>query len=114
MVAYEKKLSDCQAREILRMFYEEGVEVSILELLYPVSKSTLYAILQGRAYYQQGFDYARFPYNRPPANTKRTDEAVEIAQRMKEGGATYKQIGEMLGVHLVTVREWLITRSPKP
>ena len=28
MPTYEKKLTDDQAREILRMFYEEGVEVS--------------------------------------------------------------------------------------
>ena len=108
MPTYEKKLTDDQAREILRMFYEEGVEVSTLDLLFPVSKSTLYAILQGRAYYQQGFDYERFPYNRPPVNTKRTDEAVETARRMREGGATYKQIAEKIGVHLVTVRDWLI------
>lgn len=108
MPTYEKKLTDDQAREILRMFYEEGVEVSTLDLLFPVSKSTLYAILQGRAYYQQGFNYERFPYNRPPANTKRTNEAVETARRMREGGATYKQIAEKVGVHLVTVRDWLV------
>lgn len=108
MSMYEKKISDEQARQILRMFYEEGVEVSTLDLLFPVSKSTLYSILQGRAYFQQGFDYARFPYNRPPTNTKRTDAAVETAKRLREGGATYKQIGEALGVHLVTVRNWLV------
>lgn len=108
MPTYEKKLTDAQACEILRMFYEEGVEVSTLDLLFPVSKSTLYAILQGRAYYRQGFDYERFPYNRPPANTKRTDTAVETARRMRAEGATYKQIAERVGVHLVTVRDWLV------
>lgn len=108
MPTYEKKLTNDQVREILRMFYEDGVEVSTLDLLFPVSKSTLYAILQGRAYYQQGFDYERFPYNRPPPNTKRTDEAVETARRMRKGGATYKQIAEKVGVHLVTVRDWIV------
>lgn len=108
MPTYEKKLTDDQACEILRMFYEEGVEVSTLDLLFPVSKSTIYAIIQGRAYYQPGFDYERFPYNRPPKNTKRTDEAVKTARRMREGGATYKQIAEKVGVHLVTVRDWLV------
>jgi DNA invertase Pin-like site-specific DNA recombinase len=108
MPAYEKKLTNDQAREILRMFYEDGIGVGTLDLLFPVSKSTIYAILQGRAYYQHGFNYGRFPYNRPPANTKRTAEAVETARRMREGGATYKQIAEKVGVHLVTVRDWLV------
>lgn len=108
MTTYKKKLTDAQSCEILRMFYEEGIEVSTLDLLFPVSKSTIYAILQGRAYPQQGFDYRRFPHNRPPVNTKRTDETVETARRMREGGATYKQIAEQVGVHLVTVRDWLV------
>ncbi|WP_197331164.1 helix-turn-helix domain-containing protein [Ralstonia syzygii] len=108
MPTYERKLTDDQAREILRMFYDEGIEVSILDLLFPVSKSTIYAILQGRAYPQQGFDYERFPYDRSPVNTKRTDAAVTTARQMRVEGATYKQIGEKLGVHLVTVRDWLI------
>lgn len=108
MTTYKNKLTDDQAREILRMFYEEGIEVSTLDLLFPVCKSTIYAILQGRAYHQPGFDYRRFPYNRPPVNTKRTDEAVETARRMRREGATFKQISEQVGVHLVTVRDWLV------
>lgn len=108
MPTYTNKLTDEQAREILRMFYNEGVEVSTLDLLFPVCKSTIYAILQGRAYFQNGFDYKRFPSNRPPKNTKRTAEAVETARRMREAGATYKQIADAVGVHLVTVRDWLV------
>jgi len=109
MAIYERKLTDDQARKLLHMFYEDGVGVGTLELLFPVSRSTIYAILRGRAYHQPGFDYDRFAaVRRPPANKRRTDEAVETAKRMRREGATYKQIAERLGVHLVTVREWII------
>lgn len=107
MPVYRRKITQTQACEILRMFYLDQVEVSTLALICPVAKSTLYAILQGRAYHWQGFDYDQFPYNRPPQNRKRTPVAIATARRMREEGATYRQIGEVLGVHLTTIRAWL-------
>lgn len=110
MSAFKRKLSTQQVCKILQMFYEDNVDVATLALVAPVSLATLYSVLRGNAYKQPGFDYTRYAErtaNKAPANQKRTPDAAATARRMRAEGATYKQIGEVLGVHFTTAYDWV-------
>ena len=40
-----------------------------------------------------------------------TDETVEIARQMHDGGMGYKRIAKKLGVSVWTIRDWLTYRT---
>lgn len=82
-----EKLTDLDVAEILRLVYEDGVSVSNIPLLYPVSEPHARAIVRGKTRRVKGFSYVLTPKiaRKGPSPRLSAEQWAELCERYKKG-----------------------------